>query len=456
MSSTIPFDAYKGTDPFIFVSYAHKDRDHVFPLIQDLYEQGYRIWYDEGIDPGNEWPDEIAHALESASQFLVFVSPHAVASRNVRNEINLALGSDKKFIAIHLVETQLPSGLKLSMGSIQAIFKWRMSDEHFSRKLAGSLSPALKTTTVTAPASRPEASTPVALTEPRVPTPAVRSVVDGRVTSGAPQAWTVKPEPSSLRVPAGCRAAAGTAALTGPLSGWAQEIVHVTTGMAFCFIPPGVFNMGSPAGEVGRFADEVQHRVTLTHGFYLGKCPVTQAQWERVMGANPSHFKGADLPVETVSWDDCQTFLRKFGSGARLPTEAEWEYACRAGTTTALNNGTALTSVKGPCPNLDAVAWYDQNSRGTTHPVGLKQPNGWGLHDMHGNVWEWCSDRCGEYPTGGVTNPQGAQDGTNRMGRGGSWVSYANYCRVAYRINNAPAYRDNVYGLRAILPPGQP
>jgi formylglycine-generating enzyme required for sulfatase activity len=159
--------------------------------------------------------------------------------------------------------------------------------------------------------------------------------------------------------------------------------------------------------------------------------------------------------VETVSWDDCQAFLKKFGAGARLPTEAEWEYACRAGTTTALNNGKKLTSTEGQCPNLDEVAWYDKNSGGKTHPVGQKQPNAWGLYDMHGNVWEWCADWYGAYPTGAATDPQGSQTGSFRVLRGGSWYYFAYNCRVAYRYFNRPALRNLHYGFRAVLPPGQ-
>ena len=258
------------------------------------------------------------------------------------------------------------------------------------------------------------------------------------------------------------------------------------TGMAFCFIPPGTFTMGSPKKEVGRSDDEVRHRVALTQGFYLGKYPVTQAQWarvmrknpvlidswndfegllenfkarerlpdksewEKVMRGNPSHFKGSDLPVESVSRDDCQGFLTKFGAGARLPTETEWEYACRAGTTTALNSGKELTSTLGWCPNLDEVAWYCQNSDDKTHPVGQKQPNAWGLYDMHGLVWEMCSDLYGDYPTGSVTDPQGAQQGWTEVYRGGAWINNAHYCRAALRTFACDS--GNRVGFRVVLP----
>ncbi len=230
--------------------------------------------------------------------------------------------------------------------------------------------------------------------------------------------------------------------------------------MEFVWCPPGEFVMGSPPSETGRFSDETPHWVTLTKGFYLGKFEVTQAQWERVMGANPSHYKGADLPVESVSWDDCQEFVKKLGSGARLPTEAEWEYACRAGTTTAWSFGNSV---------LDAgkYAWYGQwewdgtksvkvpggNAEEKTHQVGQKLPNAWGLYDMHGNVWEWCADWDGAYPKGVVTNPPGAPADSNRVNRGGGWNFSAWFCRSANRYRGAPTLRDVSTGLRVAFTP---
>jgi formylglycine-generating enzyme required for sulfatase activity len=463
MISTIPFDAYKGAEPFIFVSYAHKDRDVVFPLILALHGQGYRIWYDEGIDPGNEWPDEIAHALETSSQFLVFISPHAVASRNVRNEINLALEIDRKFIAIHLIETQLPSGLKLSMGSIQAILKWRMSDEHFSRKLAGSLSTALKGATAPLQVPLADVAEVQRAADAKCQAEEKRAADDKRAAEATRQAEGKRlaeeqrqcQHLASLRVPEGCRATAGTAAEPYSKSGWAQEVVHEATGMAFRFIPPGAFTMGSPAEEPGRSGDEIQHRVTLSLGFYLGKHPVTQAQWERVMGANPSHFKGADLPVEQVSWDDCQAFLKKLGAGARLPTEAEWEYACRAGTASAFSYGDKLDATMA---NFNGNYPYGGAARGVyrekTTAVGSFKPNTWGMFDMHGNVREWCLGWYGAYPVGAATDPQGAQNGSFRMTRGGSWDIDADRCRSANRDFIPPFNADRIIGFRAVLPPG--
>jgi len=181
--------------------------------------------------------------------------------------------------------------------------------------------------------------------------------------------------------------------------------------------------------------------VTLTKGFWMGKTEVTQRQWETVMEANPSRSKDPDLPVEMVSWEDCRTFIRELNrkvdeGGFRLPTEAEWEYACRAGTN-GVYHGT-----------LKSVAWYVDNSGGMTHAVGQKQANAWGLFDMHGNVWEWCQDWYGAYPTNSVSDFPGPHSGTARVNRGGSWRGRDFFCRSANRGWIDPEFRGDLLGLR--------
>ncbi|PID73938.1 MAG: hypothetical protein CSB33_01135 [Desulfobacterales bacterium] len=244
-----------------------------------------------------------------------------------------------------------------------------------------------------------------------------------------------------------------------------QEVVQwvcPVTGMQFVWIPPGEFLMGSPEDEPGRDDDEQQHRVTISKGFYMGKFPVTQAEWKRVMGGPPPELFfencGDDCPVENVSWEDVQEFIKKLNQQSseirfRLPTEAEWEYACRAGTTTAFYNG-GITEPDGADPNLDQIGWYDENSKDETHPVGQKKPNAWGLHDMSGNVWEWCQDWYGDYPDGAVVDPEGAGTGSDRVVRGGGWDDSAWGCRSAYRDNGSPSDQYDDGGFRLVLPIG--
>ena len=236
------------------------------------------------------------------------------------------------------------------------------------------------------------------------------------------------------------------------------------------WVDPGTFIMGSPKDERGRQDNETQHEVTLTKGYWLGRYQVTQAQYEAIMGTNPSNFKGADLPVEMVNWDEAKEFCAKLTASEKaagrlpegyeytLPTEAQWEYACRAGTTTAFNNDLNIpkeSQVKdNPCPNLNKVGWYGYNSDQKTHPVGQKQPNGWGIYDMHGNVWEWCLDWYGAYPTESVTDPTGPEKGSYRVLRGGGWDSNgAYYCRSAHRYYYYPDYNWRSYGFRVALAP---
>ena len=223
--------------------------------------------------------------------------------------------------------------------------------------------------------------------------------------------------------------------------------------MEMIYVAPGSFMMGSPSSEDERFDSEVQHRVTLTKGFWLGKYEVTQAQWRSVMGSNPSYFKGDNLPVENVSWDDCQMFIARVNNqlncGARLPTEAEWEYACRAGTTTAYFWGNALNGDKANCHgNYPCGTMVKGPYRETTVQVGSYPANAWGFCDMHGNVWEWCNDWHGQYPTGSVTDPLGSASGGYRVLRGGSWFDNARYCRSAFRLRNLPGFRSRCNGFR--------
>ena len=222
--------------------------------------------------------------------------------------------------------------------------------------------------------------------------------------------------------------------------------------MQFMPIPAGTFIMGSPPDEVRREASEPQHKVTLTKEFYMGVTQVTQRQWKSLMGKdnNPSQFRGDDLPVEHVSWDDavafCNRLSQKEGMRCRLPTEAEWEYACRAGTKTRWYTGNDEKT-------LDEASWHAANSGGQTHPVGQKKANAWGLYDMHGNVMQWCSDWYGDYPNTDVTDPKGPDGGRGRLLRGGAADSGAlDAVRCASRYGPVqPGDHSVLFGLRVVV-----
>jgi formylglycine-generating enzyme required for sulfatase activity len=250
--------------------------------------------------------------------------------------------------------------------------------------------------------------------------------------------------------------------------------VAMEVPMNLVFIPPGTFRMGSPTNEVGRGSDEgPQTAVTINRGFWMGKYEVTQGEYLAVMGSNPSWFNtnhglSLDLtrPVEDVSWFDATNYCSQLtqreraagriatNSMYRLPTEAEWEYACRGLTSTRFSYGDDPSYT-----NLTNYAWYADNSDPITHPVGQKLPNPWGLYDMHGNVWEWCQDWWGDYPGGIAVDPQGPVTGSYRVVRGGcfrGWYVSAITCRSAERDFRDPVITDTGRGFRVVLAPGQP
>lgn len=263
---------------------------------------------------------------------------------------------------------------------------------------------------------------------------------------------------------------------------WAEFLLEKQQGEAVIqrmrWIPPGQFMMGSPEDEPGRWEDEgPEHSVVISKGYWLFDTPVTQALWVAVMGENPSEFQSSMRPVEQVSWDDSRTFIDKLnglkvGLELSLPSEAQWEYACRAGSETALYSGEIEIMGEHNAPALDAIAWYGGNSghefdlekgwdssswdekqythtQAGTRTVGLKAPNGWGLYDMIGNVWEWCEDGKGEYSSEAVKNPlRPGGAGAERVIRGGSWSREARSCRAACRLWGDPGVRSISLGFR--------
>lgn len=274
-------------------------------------------------------------------------------------------------------------------------------------------------------------------------------------------------------------------------SGWGQDAFGLfqtfSVGRAsqrFRWIPGGTFQMGSPEGEAGRFDRETRHQVTLTRGYWLADTPVTQALWEAVMGRNPSRFQTPDRPVDNVSWEDAQAFIEALnervpGLHACLPTEAQWEKACRGGTHKATWRGDLTIRGDNDAPELDDIAWYGGNSghgfeldngydsagwpnkqydhsTAGSRPVATRRPNPHGLYDMLGNVYEWCADWYADYEPGSQVDPVGPSTGQARVIRGGSWFDLARYCRAAYRVALDPANRDVNLGFRLARGQGAP
>jgi formylglycine-generating enzyme required for sulfatase activity len=249
-------------------------------------------------------------------------------------------------------------------------------------------------------------------------------------------------------------------ALLHPARAQAPKEITNSIGTKLVLVPKGTFAMGFLESDKDGYKGESQHKVTISNDYYLGVYEVTQSEYQQVMTTNPSYFQGEKIkgdssphPVEQVSWNDAVEFCKrlselpeekKAGRVYRLPTEAEWEYACRAGSKTAYSFGESSQS-------LGDYAWFNGNGNFQTHPVGQKKPNAWGLYDMHGNVFEWCSDRLGEYPKGAVSDPAGPEEGSYRVGRGGGWRYGAAYCRSAGRNGYGPSARNDDCGFRVAL-----
>lgn len=277
------------------------------------------------------------------------------------------------------------------------------------------------------------------------PTPAKPAAdVGGRDVSAWGEVLAKSPDPSVVTD------AAARQKITA--SGWPWRVRDKQSGVVLVLVPAGEFMMGSPTGEEHRGREELQHRRVIRQEFYLGETEVTQAQWQRVMGSNPSQFPGSDNPVENVSWDDLQPFLQK--TGLRLPSEAEWEYACRAGTTTPFSFGATLaTSQANYIGDFIYGPGRKGEYRGKTIAVGALAKNAWGLCDMHGNVKEWCQDLFADYPARGGDERASESSGALRVPRGGSWDSHPGDCRAARRYAEEPTYHSSYVGFRAARTP---
>jgi formylglycine-generating enzyme required for sulfatase activity len=474
----------------LFFSYAHAEAEFALKLAKSLRSAGANLWIDQlDIQPGDHWDRAVEQALTKAESLLIILSPDAVDSKNVMDEVSFALEENKRVVPVLYKPCKIPFRLR----RVQHIDFTGDFDHGLERLLSGlaiKRAPEEPQTSQPVPAERlpppkrpgpEEESTagpePVAIpraipTEPPAHEPAPPKPEPLKAHPKEPEA--IKPESAEPRKKRnnfliGVMITVALAIVVGLALWSSQELPRLSKtrpaeppvakaptqrmftnsiGMGFVLIPAGSFKRGSPAGESGRYDNERRHLVTISKPFYLQTTEVTQKQWRQVMGSNRSYFKecGDDCPVEDVSWIDAQEFIQKLnqtesGTEYRLPTEAEWEYACRAGSNGRFCFGNDEA-------RLGEHAWYWSNSGGKPHPVGKKKPNIWGLYDMHGNVREWCQDWYGDYPTGQVTDPAGPKAGKTRVFRGGSFNASARELDCAFRLAIAPGTRTYFFGLR--------
>ena len=453
----LPCHAYTGKEPYLFISYAHVDGYRVYPEIKMLADRGYRIWYDEGIAPTEEWLKEIALAINGSIIFIIFITPDAIQSYYVNKEVKYAINERKLLLPVYLEEVSLPMDWKLGMGDIQAIMKWEMPKDDYTLKILKAL-----------PDNCLEKSERVLTQEI-----AISYSQNDKPVVEQPFLHINKFDPTTINT---------------------RQEFHIPDGMVF--VRGGIFLMGSPENEAGRGDNETQHRARV-HDFCMAKYLVTLAQFESFIKES-NYWTDADKdgssfisyrnesykrsgvnwrcdpegefqkdkqhPVIHVSWNDvsayCKWMSEKFKKNYRLPTEAEWEYACRAGTTTPFNTGTNLTMEQA---NFNVGYSYHNYPRGKklgkTTPVSSYPPNGCGLYDLHGNVWEWCLDWYDEKyydeckQRGIVDNPQGPETGSNHVMRGGSWNYDLKYCRSACRQYYYPSFHYFDGGFRLVFLP---
>ena len=386
----------------IFISYSSEDRGKAKDIADALKQQGFSVWWDRSILPGETFDSVIEEALDAANCVIVLWSSTSVSSKWVKIE---ASEGDRRGILIPVLidDVKIP----LAFRRIQAadLRDWEGILPHpgfdmllkaIADILGRPVQPSRRTNEVR---DREPEKVHISIEEP------------GKIA---------KPDNS--------------------------------IGMKFTLIPAGEFNMGSKEYGWGKPV----HKVKINNPFYLGTYPVTQREWKAVMGDNnkPSHFNGDDLPVELVSWDDVQEFIKKLNEKEgtdryRLPSEAEWEYACRAGTTTRYSFGDDESK-------LGDYAWYATSlmslmTKRKTHLVGQKKPNPWGLYDVHGNVWEWVQDEWHRSYDGAPTDGSSwERDGADRVIRGGGWCNNAGFCRSAIRVLYDPRSRASALGFRLL------
>ncbi|MBQ3349281.1 MAG: SUMF1/EgtB/PvdO family nonheme iron enzyme [Thermoguttaceae bacterium] len=429
----------------VFISYRHCNADLVAPIEAELKRRGISYFIDRvGINYSMDYSTVIARAIKACKVLLVMWTKEANDSPDMLQEIVTAKQFKKKVLPYKLgtfdvTEHDSLCYQLLALSRCEAIAPTPESVTELVNRIQLLLDP-----------SAPIPPKPVPQPKPEPPK-------NGEPESGSKMSEFLQKKINQLESDALEALEKGNKPnnpSSGPKAGERKTVSVNGVEFAFRWCPAGTFMMGSPTSEDGRCDDETQHRVTLTKGFWMMETQVTQKQWKAVMGSNLSNFKGDDLPVEQVSWNDCQEFCKKcvqLGFPVQLPTEAQWEYACRAGSTTAYFWGNALNGDKANCDGRYPCGTTTEGKYlGKTTPVGSYQSNAWGLYDMHGNVYEWCQDWYGDYPSGSVTDPAGPSSGSYRVIRGGGWLYYARRCRSADRCGNVPADRISSLGFRVV------
>ena len=439
-----------------FFCYSRENSEFVLKLANELRTAGVNLWLDQlDIKGGDHWDSAVERALEKCGGMILVISPESVTSRNVLDEVSYGLEEKKRIIPILYKPCKIP-------------YRWRRLHQiEFKDDYDGVLRQLLTTMGFALPSKPSEQAAQPAQSEKR---DQKKAVVESEPLKNKPAE-----RKSELQKPSVPKRVAWfgiiialivVVAVVAILSfkdkptKFEPNVPHTFTngiGMEFVLIPAGSFTMGSSPGT-GRSRERPSRIVNISNSFYLQTTEVTQRQWKKVMGNNPSKFKGCDdCPVEEVSWNDTQDFINKLneieaGEAYRLPTEAEWEYAVRAGTQSLFSFGYDEEK-------LTEYGWFDSNSKHRTHPAGTKKPNPWGLYDMHGNLWEWVEDDWHADYEGAPVDGRAWVDeprGNRRVVRGGCWVTDAHFCRSASRSSASPGDGGPHRGFRLSrsVPPG--
>ena len=404
----------------VFISYSRKDFDEVSVLIETIRAEipDLSIWFDiTGIESGDEFEEKIISAIDNSSYVLFALSENSIGSKWTKDEVMYARNTDKKVIPVLLKGAQMKGWFLFKFGRVDCIDS---TNDLQMEKLLQNLSDWTGKNRTSETDAEPIGQSQ---SEPLCPCGSGRLFKDCHGLEDDGHDKEARNEDAG-----------------------GKDFVLKVKGVEYpmVFVEGGTFNMGYDYKR----PETPVHSVTLS-SYSIGKYPVTQELWEAVMGTNPSNFKGARKPVEQVSWDDCQDFIRKLnsltGQNFRLPTEAEWEFAARGGNSSRGYRYSGSDAI-------DNVAWYRGNSGSITHNVGTKSPNELGICDMSGNVYEWCSDWYEEYSSSSQTNPKGPSRGFMRAMRGGCWGSYSvEDCRVSYRGCTLPDNHYDTEGLRLCL-----